>query len=149
MGSCKKDITSLLMHWSCVFLALAHRDILSTCELSFSCKYYIWGSVKWNKISLIWWFVISIASYRSRLGQFKPGCSNLYRMFWNPPESRDTSHPSTLPGPGRVDVSSMANTLKPRQNGAILWMTFSNSFSWDKIFEFLLKFHWNLFPRVQ
>ena len=30
---------------------------------------------------------------------------------------------------------------------AILWMTFSNAFSWMKIYEF--QFHWNLFLRVQ
>ena len=27
--------------------------------------------------------------------------------------------------------------------------TFSNAFSWMKIFTYRLKFHWNLFPRVQ
>ena len=32
---------------------------------------------------------------------------------------------------------------------AISQMTFSNAFSWMKRFEFLFKFHWNLFPRVQ
>ena len=32
---------------------------------------------------------------------------------------------------------------------AIFQTTFSNSFSWMKIFKFQLKFHWNLFLRVQ
>ena len=32
---------------------------------------------------------------------------------------------------------------------AILQMTFSNAFSWMKMFEFQSKFHWNLFPKVQ
>ena len=32
---------------------------------------------------------------------------------------------------------------------AILQTTFSNAFSWIKMFEFRLKFNWNLFPRVQ
>ena len=27
MGSCKEDITPLLMHWSCIFLALTHRFV--------------------------------------------------------------------------------------------------------------------------
>ena len=27
--------------------------------------------------------------------------------------------------------------------------TFSNAFSWMKMFEFRLKFHWSLFPRIQ
>ena len=28
----------------------------------------------------------------------------------------------------------------------VIWTTFSNEFSWMKIFEFLLIFHWSLFP---
>ena len=32
---------------------------------------------------------------------------------------------------------------------AIFQTTFSNAFSWIKMFEFRLNFHWNLFPRVQ
>ena len=32
---------------------------------------------------------------------------------------------------------------------AIFQTTFSNAFSWMKIHEFPLRFHWNLFPRVQ
>ena len=32
---------------------------------------------------------------------------------------------------------------------AIFQTTFSNAFSWLKMFEFRLQFHWNLFPRVK
>ena len=32
---------------------------------------------------------------------------------------------------------------------AISQTMFSNEFSWMKMFEFRLRFHWNLFPRVQ
>ena len=41
------------------------------------------------------------------------------------------------------------NTLRPRQMDAISQTTFSNAFSWMKMFEFRLKAHWSLFPRVQ
>ena len=41
------------------------------------------------------------------------------------------------------------NTLRPRQLDAISQTTFSNTFSWMKMFEFRLKFHWILFPMVQ
>ena len=41
------------------------------------------------------------------------------------------------------------NKLRPRQMDAISQTTFSNAFSWMKMFEFRLKFHWSLFPRVQ
>ena len=40
------------------------------------------------------------------------------------------------------------DTLRPRQMDAIWQTTFSSAFSWMKTFEFLLKFHWNLFLRV-
>ena len=32
---------------------------------------------------------------------------------------------------------------------AIFQTTFSNAFSWVKMYEFRLRFHWSLFPRVQ
>ena len=53
------------------------------------------------------------------------------------------------------DCSSMlypndrVNILRPWQMDAISQTTFSNVFSWMKMFEFRLKFHWSLFPRVQ
>ena len=40
-------------------------------------------------------------------------------------------------------------TLRLRQNGCFLQTKFWNAFSSMKMFEFRLKFHWNLFPRVQ
>ena len=41
------------------------------------------------------------------------------------------------------------NTLRPRQMDAIWQTIFSSAFSWMKMFEFLLKFHWSLFLRVE
>ena len=41
------------------------------------------------------------------------------------------------------------NTLRPRQMAAISQTTLSNPFSWMKVFEFRLKFHWSLFLRFQ
>ena len=41
------------------------------------------------------------------------------------------------------------NTLRLRQNGPIAQTTISSTFSWMKMLEFLLKFHWSLFARVQ
>ena len=42
-------------------------------------------------------------------------------------------------------VYQIFNTLRPRQNGRIFRTTFSNAFSWMKMYEF----HWILFRRVQ
>ena len=41
------------------------------------------------------------------------------------------------------------NTFRPRQMATIFQTTFSNAFSWMKMYEFWLKFHWSLFPRVR
>ena len=42
------------------------------------------------------------------------------------------------------------NSSPPRQNDRHLWQTtFSNAFSWMKMIEFRIKFHWNLLPGVQ
>ena len=41
------------------------------------------------------------------------------------------------------------NTLRPRQMDAISKTTFSNAFSWMKMFEYRLKFHGNLFLRIR
>ena len=45
----------------------------------------------------------------------------------------------------------IVNTLRPRQNGRHLAdkTTFSNAFSWMKMYAFHLKFNWNLLLRVQ
>ena len=51
--------------------------------------------------------------------------------------------------PHGVTMSTWVNTLRPRQVDAISQTIFSNAFSWMKMYEFRLKFHWSLFPRVQ
>ena len=41
------------------------------------------------------------------------------------------------------------NTFRPRQNGRHFADDIFSAFSWMKIFEFRLEFHWSLFLRVQ
>ena len=41
------------------------------------------------------------------------------------------------------------NPLRPRKKTAISQTTFSNEFSWMKIYKFRLTFHWSLFPWIQ
>ena len=72
-------------------------------------------------------------------------------MAWCRPGNKQLSEPmmvgllmhTCIPQPQWV------NSLRPRQMDAISQTTFSNAFSWMKMFEFRLKFHWSLFPRVQ
>ena len=52
--------------------------------------------------------------------------------------------------PGQEQTTCwLFNTLRPRQMDAISQTTFSNAFSWMKMFEFVLKFHQSLLPKVQ
>ena len=46
-------------------------------------------------------------------------------------------------------VKSTFKILRPRQITAISQMTFSNAFSWVKMCEFRLGFHWGLFLRLE
>ena len=46
-------------------------------------------------------------------------------------------------------IDPVFNTLRPRQKDVISQTTFSNAFSWMKMFEYRLKFHWNVFRGVQ
>ena len=48
-----------------------------------------------------------------------------------------------------TNIRGLFNTLTPKQMDAISQTTFSNAFSWMKMFEFRLKFHWSLFLRFQ
>ena len=49
-----------------------------------------------------------------------------------------------------IENRSDFNTLRPRQKMATFFQTtFSNTFSWMKMYEFCLRFHWNLFLRFE
>ena len=49
----------------------------------------------------------------------------------------------------RYPALACFNTLGSRQNGRQTQMTFSSAFSWMKMCEFPLKFHWNMFLRIR
>ena len=52
MGKCKKDITPLLTHWSCIFLALTHRHGEKLQQATVG-KVYVLGLVNWSPRSVI------------------------------------------------------------------------------------------------
>ena len=54
-----------------------------------------------------------------------------------------------LQNPLTERLTHRVNSLRPRQMPAIFQTTFSNAFSWMKMFEFRLTFHWILFPGVK
>ena len=50
----------------------------------------------------------------------------------------------------RLKLFTAILTDKGRENmAAVFQTTFSNAFSWTKIYKFRLRFHWSLFPRAQ
>ena len=48
----------------------------------------------------------------------------------------------------KIPIYSLTHWGRDKMD-TILQMTFSNAFSWMKMYEFLLKFHWSLFLRIQ
>ena len=64
-------------------------------------------------------------------------CENMYTLSCH-------HHPI-----GSTNYLPLFNTLRPRQMDAISQTPFSNAFSWMKMFEFRLRFHWRLFLRFQ
>ena len=69
--------------------------------------------------TFIWWCVI-YAFWQNGLWHCGMKCTQCSLTHW-----------------GRDEIDAISQT------------TFSNAFSWLKMFEFRLKFHWSLFPRVQ
>ena len=62
-------------------------------------------------------------------------------LNWAPSQSSGNSF--------TVRVSAPAQHWDRDKMAAIFQTTDSNGFSWIKMYEFWLKFHWSLFPRVQ
>ena len=60
-----------------------------------------------------------------------------------------SSHGATLGNTGKLDRYQALTIWVRDKTDAILLTTFSNAFSWLKLFQFSLLFHWSLFPRVQ
>ena len=52
-------------------------------------------------------------------------------------------------GLNMIQHSVLIHTLRPRQMAAFFQTTFSNAFSWMKMYQFRLRFHWGLFLLVQ
>ena len=61
----------------------------------------------------------------------------IYRFIRYCKDSLQERHPISLTRWGRDKIASIFQT------------TFSNGFSWMKLYEFRLKFHWGLFPGVE
>ena len=63
----------------------------------------------------------------------------------------DTGRQSGSPGDKPYCIKVLARLIHWGRDkmAAIFPTTFSNIFSWMKMYKFCLRFHWNLFPRVQ
>ena len=82
-------------------------------------------------IKVIYYYLLVTLSYKKITDRVKTLWPNpVVTTIWGgPPQS----------------LSSSFNTLRPSQVAAIFHTTYWNAFSWIKIYEFRLKFHWNLF----
>ena len=79
------------------------------------------------------------------MSEYSPYCLCIKSMWsddiWNPGNGLSTLWHQA--------VAWLVNTLRPRQNGRHFPDDFSNGFSWMKMYEFRLTFHWSLFQEVQ
>ena len=65
------------------------------------------------------------------------------------PSTESCVFPVLFPGASFMTNTYSYNILRPRQNCRISQTTFSNAFSWMKMYEFRLRFHWTLFLRFE
>ena len=106
------------------------------------------------EIALIW-MSLDFTYYQSTLVQAMAWCRQATSHYLSQCWPRSLSPSGIVTRPQWVksfwpdDRAVLVNTLKPRQMDAISQTTFSNAFSWMKMFEFRLEFHRSLFPRVQ
>ena len=66
-----------------------------------------------------------------------------------PPICEENRRPMESPHKGNNNVECVLTHWGRDEIDAILQTTFSNAFSWMKMYEFRLRFHWRLFLRVQ
>ena len=82
---------------------------------------------QWSLTAFIW-------------GQFHTECSSFFDM-----KLKTINLILQLHLPGNIELTHWGRD----KIDAILQTTLSNAFSWMKMFEYWLKFHWSLFPMVQ
>ena len=104
----------------------------SRCECSMNILYYLGGNTYQYMLYIYNYLIHKIKE------NYPQYTKSIDQLIWN----RFPTNSSTYRG-------HAINTLRPRQMDAISQTTFSNAFSWMKMFEFRLKFHWSLFPRVE
>ena len=91
--------------------------------------------------------------YFQALGNFLSSAANGYIYIYIHASSSDTSEMKL------TWISIICYIARNKQfnliyfgrdkNAAIFQKTFSNAFSWTKMYKFWLRLHWSLFPRVQ
>ena len=95
------------------------------------------------KIRECWYLIIAVYC-------LKLVCAHVCYFVWN--FSRDKYEANWVSGfscmTRRRSMIYLTHWGRDKMD-AISHTTFSNAFSWMKMFEFLSKFHWSLFPRVQ
>ena len=177
MGWCKKDVTPLLTHWSYTFLALNHRcdgtviyhdnlwvNICSTCwelcrklmnsvyyeQVTHWCLVTPYGDrdlgQHWLSLWLVAWRHKPLPELMLTYLQWGPKA-----FTWKKFHERCPNHQSL-----NELENHLTKTLLKSPRGqwvntmdAILQMTLSNAISLMKLFEFILKYYWSLFLRVQ
>ena len=108
-----------------------------------------WNLSSWR--TTVWYMANAVAGYGMVIQGFRPSTVLLLAYF---PLNRPTSFASTIEAEWHEGY--MRQWIRPSlthwgwdKMAAIFQTTFSNALSWMKMYEFRLRFHWILFPRVQ
>ena len=123
------DTSVIWWHWSQTHTGLTLKDMSKTDLYQTTAKH----NNAWTVYLILWIYFVSLYFIASCDAHFPEGHQHQFswRLFvWREP----CHHLTHL---GRDKMATVFQT------------TFSNAFSWMKMYKFWWRFHWSLFPRVQ
>ena len=134
MFSFKKNIFEDIVHIISSTMCSGHNELTGYVTIFFLPSFLV------NPANIFQFhaFLFNLLRPKSCIGSGKTGqarthCLNRYWTMWMTP----------------MPLGPSFNTLRPRQMAAIFQTKFSNAFSWIKMYELQLRFHWSLFPMVK
>ena len=91
----------------------------------------------------VFWFIFSWHLFQKAKLNI---CQNLFQKWFGVEQGQPNGGPVYFTHIG-ITRPGWVDTLRPREMDAISQTTFSSAFSWIKMFEFQLKYHWSVVPK--
>ena len=111
--------------------------ILYIYQRSYFLIYECCMGIKYHKENIFLAFTVKLCAFLLSTAEINNLLISRVHRIYHPGEYAGWYHFLCLTHWGRDEMNNIS------------WTTFSNVFSSMKVFEFRLKFHWSLFPRVQ